>query len=71
MEALNTQNRSAVITRRGRPVALVQPLANVENLEGKAIRAAVEAGDIDLDGGDKSSTLKELREASLDDDSAT
>jgi hypothetical protein len=48
MEAVNTQNRPAVITRMGRFIALIQPLTNIENLEGKLIARAIESGDIKL-----------------------
>lgn len=59
MEAVNTQNRPAVITRMGRFIALVQPLANIENLEGKLIGRAIECGDIKLESPDESSVSNE------------
>ena len=71
MEASNTENIPVVVTRMGQWIALIQPLANIENLEGKAISAAVEAGLIDLDSKiDKIYTSDEIREAlALNDDS--
>lgn len=47
-EILNTQNKPAVITGHGRYLLFIQPLANIDNLEGKLISAAVEAGKLDL-----------------------
>ena len=73
METVNTQNRQAVITRHGRFIALIQPLTNIENLDGKLIGAAVASGAINLDvTGDKVYTSEEMRkELGLDDDPAT
>jgi hypothetical protein len=65
MEAVNTQNRPAVITRMGRFITLIQPLANIENLEGKLIGAAIKAGDInlELEPGDRVYTTEEMFDA--------
>ncbi len=48
MEAINSQNKPAIITRMGRLIALIQPLGNVENLEGKLIAEAIASGEIKL-----------------------
>ena len=71
METINTENIPVIVTRMGRFIAIIWPLANIENLEGKAISAAVEAGLIDLDSKiDKIYTSDEIREAlALNDDS--
>ncbi len=63
MEAVNTQKRPAVITQRGRFIALVQPLACIENLEGILIGKAIEAGDIKLEPGDRVYTSEEMAKA--------
>lgn len=68
IESINRQERPAVITRMGRFIAYIQPLACVENLEGQAIQAAIESGRLDLNPtSDKSYTSEEMLEALLRD----
>lgn len=61
MKAINSQNRPAFITHHGRPINVIQPLANIENLEGTLIEKAIEAGMIDLDTpGDRVYSSQEM-----------
>lgn len=41
---MNEKNHQVLVTRHGRFLAIMQPLANIENLEGKILSEAIEKG---------------------------